>query len=332
MPFLLTRTNLEDIKADIKVIGACPYRTGIRTMEWQPDLWAEQRRIQQMNVGESMLTSGKEFDAKYGIISVPPIWEGGGRKEALHLAACYDSALRLAYRRRCKSIAFALLSGDCNGFPRDLAVKVAVNTIREFLTRHEMMIYLSVKDSWAQHLPKPEIPGLQNEKPEKSPQQLFLEAIQKKKENGECPAPMAAVQTAEAKPRSFLKTHQVPRHLDYLIQEAGETFSQMLLRLISEKGLTDPQVYQKANVDRRLFSKIRSNAGYQPSKQTAIAFALALELDLEETKNLIGRAGFAFSDSNKFDIILQYYIGRKNYDFYEINQALFVYDQPLIGA
>ena len=336
MPFLLTRANLEDLKTDAKVIGSCPYRTGTWNTNWEPDLWAEQRMIRQLQVGQAMMTSGQQFDCKFGIITLPPIWEGGERKETLHLAACYDNSLRLAHKRRCRTVAFTLLSGDCNGFPRDLALKTAVDTIGEFLQKHEMTVYLSVKDAWAQHLPKPEIPGLSQLEPEQklSPQALFEQAIRGKaaaaRIESSVPCPQAAEPEGEAHPKgfSFMKS----RHLDSLVAHPEDSFSLSLLKRIDERGLKDPQVYQKANLDRRLFSKIRSNPGYQPSKATALSLCLALELPLADTEALLQKAGYALSPSNPFDIILRYYISEGKYDLYEINQTLFLYDQPLLGA
>lgn len=329
MAFLLTRTSLEELKTDVKVTGACPYRTGGWNRSREPDLWAEQSRIRSMRPGESMVTSGKEFDCKFGIITVPPIWEGGSRKEALHLAACYDSALRMAHKRRCKSIAFPLLSGDCNGFPRDLAFSTAVQTIGEFLTKHELTVYLSVKDAWVQNLKKPEIPGLQDLPQEKtlSPQEQFLLAIGAKTA---APVESAPVEPPVKAPRGFpfLK----PKSLSQMVENPGDSFSEALLKAIDERGLKDPQVYQKANLDRRLFSKIRGNAHYQPSKTTALALCVALELSVEETEELLKKAGLALSDCDAFDIILKFYIEQGNYDIYEINQALFAYDQPILGA
>lgn len=114
--------------------------------------------------------------------------------------------------------------------------------------------------------------------------------------------------------------------------DLDEGFSETLLRLIDRTGKKDSEIYRKANVDRKLFSKIRNNVDYRQSKPTAVAFAIALELDLEETKDFLARAGFALSHSSKFDIIVEYFIKEKNYNVFDLNEVLFLYDQPLLGA
>jgi hypothetical protein len=119
--------------------------------------------------------------------------------------------------------------------------------------------------------------------------------------------------------------------LDDIIHHLDETFNEMLLRKIDEKGQTDADTYKKANIDRRLFSKIRSDIYYKPSKSTALAFAIALELNLDETKDLLKSAGYALSHSNISDVIIEYFIKTGQYDILEINEALFAYEQQILG-
>lgn len=279
-------------------------------------------------VGEAVMTKGYNLPARYIIHTVGPVWHGGQHGEEKLLAASYRNALLLAKKHQLESIAFPLISSGIFQYPKDKALKVAIATIGDFLLENEMTVYLVVFDKAAfvlserifssikqfidDHYIDEHRPLLNRRILESERDRYFVsESMQ------EMPAPLIL--------ESKRSLHDLVIHLD-------ETFSQMLLRLIDEKRKSDVEIYKKANIDRKLFSKIRSDIHYRSSKPTAIALAIALELNLDETKDLLRKAGFALSHSSKFDIIVEYFIDSENFNIFEINEALFAFDQPTLGA
>ena len=256
-----------------------------------PKLLMECMTLGGCKTGEAKVTGGYKLPCRYVIHTVGPRWSGGNRGEREALISCYKNSLALAKKMGCESVAFPLISSGVYGYPKDKALRVAVETIGEFLAENDMTVYIVVfdKDSY-------QIGG-----------KLFADI----EEYIDAPSAMS---------------------LDDALKQMDESFSEMLLRKIDESGMTDSQCYKKANIDRKLFSKIRGDKFYRPKKSTAIAFAIALKLDLDETKELLMKAGFALSHSNKFDIIIEYFIVHGNYDIFEINEALFAFDQSLLGS
>lgn len=141
---------------------------------------------------------------------------------------------------------------------------------------------------------------------------------------------MSVAASCSSAPAAMDEVFVRERRLEDAVNQTEETFAEALLRHIDERGLSDPDVYKRAQMDRKLFSKIRKNPNYQPSKKTAIALALALELNLDETKDLLARAGYALSHANKADLIVEFFIEHKQYDLMMIDEALYAFDQPLL--
>ena len=267
------------------------------------------------------------MSCKYVIHAVGPIWQGGQFHEKELLESCYRTSLELAKIHECESIAFPLISSGIYGYPKDQALKVAMDVIRDFLFENEMQVYLVIFDKAAYQISEKLFADIEEYIDDNYMDVHTDYRRESMRMNMNMPMrPLMQYDVCES------KCLMPEEDLDSKLKQIDESFSEMLLRKIDEKGMTDAECYKKANIDRKLFSKIRSNAGYKPSKPTAIAFAIALELSLEETEDMLRKAGFALSNSNKFDIIIEYFISRGNYNIYEINEALFAFDQSLLGA
>ena len=281
--------------------------------------------------GNAKITGAYNLPCKYVIHAVGPRWLGGKRKEKELLESCYKVSLQLAKDNNCESVAFPLISSGIYGYPKDQALKVAIDVISAFLLENDMMVYIVIFDKAAYKISE----KLFSDIAEYIDDNYVAEHTDYRRESMRMNAPMAPMQASVGLFEADLcecKAMMAEDDLDAKLKQIDESFSQMLLRKIDEKGMTDSECYKKANIDRKLFSKIRSDVHYKPSKPTAIAFAIALELSLAETKDMLMKAGFALSHSNKFDIIIEYFISKGNYNIFEINEALFAFDQSLLGA
>lgn len=217
------------------------------------------------------------------------------------------------------------------GYPKDKALKVAIDVISDFLLENEMTVYIVIFDKKAYQISE----KLFSDIAEYIDDKYVDEHTDYRRESRGLNLPMQSVVMADVCDcYAPMASASMPKSasLEDAVKQIDESFSQMLLRKIDEKGMTDAQCYKKANIDRKLFSKIRGDVHYKPSKPTAIAFAIALELSLDETEDMLKKAGFALSHSNKFDIIIEYFISKCNYNIFEINEALFAFDQSLLGG
>ena len=372
MPFEIIRSDITELNVDAIVNAANPdpvigygVDAGIH-QKAGPRLLEARKKIGPIPAGQAAVTRGFGLPAKYVIHAVGPVWMDGSRGEEVLLRQTYDRALALAAKKRCKSVAFPLLSSGNYGFPKGTALRIAVSAFSAFLIDHEMRVVLTVFDKDAFDLSGKLFHSVRSyidenyiqsklwdeyglagavsaaeELPRRMTERQRLTSSRQQTGFLTDTAPMAApppsaqnnVFPAAAAPAAPQKAKAAaPLNLEKLLKKTDAGFSETLLKLIDRTGKKDAEIYKKANIDRKLFSKIRSNPAYKPSKPTAVAFAIALELDLEETRDFIGRAGFALTHSSKFDIIVEYFILNGNYDVFELNEMLFAFDQPLIGA
>ena len=286
-------------------------------------------------VGKAVVTQAFSLKAKYIIHAVGPIWRGGHQQEEQYLRSAYKSALEAAEKNKCKSISFPLISAGIYGYPKDQALEIATSVFSEFLENHDMDIYLVVFDrnvvsiseelyNDVQHYIDSFAPPVDYRRKMRNTETYQLFEADTIREDGEMEyygaLPNSSFDHSESR-------RQMGRSLKQLLGKKEETFSEMLFRLIDEKGYTDVEVYKKANMDRKLFSKIRNKKDYCPKKQNVLALAIALRLSLDETIDLLNRAGYALSVSNKSDIIIRYFLENHEYDIFLINETLFAFEQ-----
>ena len=342
MPFSIVRQDITKMKADAIVNAANTelQRGGgvcgaIFKAAGAAELQAACDKLAPIKTGEAVITPGFALPAKFVIHTVGPIYRQCSKEENEKLLwAAYTNSLKRALENNCKSIAFPLISSGIYGYPKDEALQVATKAIRDFLTKHDLDVYLAIFDKDA-FLVSEKLLG----EVESYIDQHYVER-QETRERKLLDVEREFLHVDEevdkynehllANAQSFIMDGSKP--IEDLVENLDEPFSEFLLRLIDAKEMTDVEVYKRANLDRKLFSKIRTGKGYMPSKRTAIALAVALELSLAETDELLKRAGYALSHAVKFDVIVEYFIINGKYDIFAINEVLFKYDQPLLGG
>lgn len=338
MPFEIVRNDIVNMRVDAVVNTANPnpvigsgVDSGIHKKAGHELLVARQK-IGCIDFGDAAITPGFDLDARYVIHTVGPVWEDGSHREEQILSSCYRNSLTLAKEHECESIAFPLIATGNYGFPKPLALQIAVREISTFLLENEMQVYLVVFGKEAFALSEKLFKSVNSYIDENYIRSKKLDEYGTESMYG---SRLEARRIREQECADMSVGAAIPMDSDdwgQLINDLDAGFSETLLQLIDRTGKKDSEIYKKANVDRKLFSKIRNNMDYRPSKTTALAFAFALELDVDETKDFIGRAGFALSHSSKFDVIVEYFLVNGNYNVFELNEVLFAFDQPLIGA
>ncbi len=363
MPFELVRNDITRMRVDAIVNAANNSLLGGGGVDGAihraagPQLLAECSALGGCPTGEARITGGYRLPCKYVIHTVGPVWQGGAYRERELLKSCYLSSLRLAAEHGCESVAFPLISAGAYGYPREDALRVAADTIRDFLFGHEMTVYLVIYDGGAfaisqklyasirAFISDADIPrdfdNLQAaRRAENAPHQSWYDRASRQTEysrRDEIIFPdiaEGAPREKEAAPPPERETafaaSDVP--LDEYLSGLDEGFRDMLLRKIDEEGITDAECYKRANVDRKLFNKIKNQPDYRPGKSTVLAFAVALRLPLPEAREMLSKAGFSLSRSSKADLIVEYFLLHDRYDVFEINEALFSFDQKLLGS
>ena len=329
MPLIIVRNDITKMKVDAIVnaanetllggggVDGCIHRAA------GPELLAECRTLGGCRTGEAKITGAYRLPCRYIIHTVGPVWNGGNCGEREQLASCYRTSLALAKEHGCETVAFPLISSGVFGYPKDQALRVAVDTISEFLAENDMTVYIVIFDRAAYQIGN----------------KLFADIaayIDDHYVDAHTDSRRERMRRMGVVENRMLTAYEdapmATSGLDEALAHLDTGFSETLLKLIDRSGKKDAEVYKKTNVDRKLFSKIRNNPDYKPSKPTAVAFAIALELNLREMRDLIARAGYALSPSSKFDVIIEYFIMQRDYDIFKINEALFAFDQSLLGA
>ena len=320
--------------------------------------------------GDAVATPAFNLPARWCVHAVGPIWRGGRAHEEELLRRCYRSAFARAVELGARSVAFPLISAGIYGFPVERALAIAREEVAAFLRHHdEVALTLVVFERAVVQMGNALVEQVQEYIDDEyvdssSFMRRDMGELERELQWTEDASAPLSVEMAEpvalpeclqeddasiAAPRPFVAANirmpgaampgapsragaTLDAEIAQLVATLDAPFSTTLLALIDARGMTDVEVYHRANISRQLFSKIRGNESYRPSKQTVVALAIALELDMSATQDLLARAGFTLSKSSKFDVIVRFFIERGIYDLFQLNEVLFAYDLPLVGS
>ena len=371
MPFQIVRNDITKMHVDAIVNTADPvpgYGEGIDSAVYKAagakELLAKRHEIGMIECGNSVLTEGYRLPAKYIIHTVGTAWRGGAHGEEAVIRNCYRSAFRIAVENGFESLAIPLLASGSYGFPKGIALRIALSETEAFMADHDIELYLVVfdeksfslsselygdideyiSDNYVESKALEEYPSANYVRNEMRmlESQAFMGSVvpkcskvdrqeKRRRRRGSAKA-SEPYDVFEDACEMICEAPSLAKSLDDVVKNLDKTFMELVFSFADEKGMTDVEVQKKANLDRKAFSKLKCGTTKNPSKSTALALAVALELSLDETRDLLSRAGLALSPCSKQDVIVQYFIEREAYDIYEINVALFEHGEQLLGC
>lgn len=359
MPFRIVRNDITKMHLDAIVNTANPmpeYGPGIDTAVYEAagvdKLLARRREIGVVERGSSFITDGYALPAKYIIHTVGTAWRGGDQGEEEIIRKCYRSIFTLVVDNNIESLGIPLLASGSYGFPKGIALRIAISEIESFMADHDPELYLVVFDEKSFSLSSElygDIDAYINdnyvEEKKKEEYSAFRSpgvssAERRSRKNllgvslGKAAAPKEKMLYAASvcEDAVCMAPLEKERSLEDVIKDLDKTFMEMVFSFADARGMTDVEVQKKANLDRKAFSKLKCGTTKNPSKSTALALAVALKLNLDDTKDLLARAGLALSPCSKQDVIVQYFIEREAYDIYQINFALFEHGEQILGT
>ena len=337
MPLQISRNDITQIKADAIVCPTDHFLSGSGNTDLRIHQMAGEKldeacgEIGYLESGDAILTPS--FDApncRYIIHTCGPVYIDGTHDEDKILSSCYRRSLEIAREKELSSIAFPLIASGTFSFPKGQALKIASDTITDFLLDNEMDVFLLVYDKESFDTANQLYADIRD---------YLKENLHPRYDSGSVGSgvPREAHKRKSSKNKEVFKEEKLmsmsipDMDMSYSF-EPDESFSECLIRMIDERNMKDPDVYKKANIDRKLFNHIINTKDYRPKKQTAVALAIGMGLDIHDTDTLLERAGFVLSRSNKFDLIIRYCIENGIYDIFRINEILFEEDQKTLGC